>query len=178
MRFVNTLDLNKIEKIAEANGNEEETSKLHHNLRFVRELGVYEEIIGPEILIPEGKPRPELMSRNDFEMMIRCDNIEIAPDESAILRWCKAFTVLQTKQVDNRTKEERRPIKWPERLNTELQESTESDIILKKQTEKIEQVHEGDRAVCEDLTHSYHQVGMEPEVRNLFGIHVIVDGKL
>ena len=178
MKFVDTIDLEKVERIAEANGNEEERSKLHHNLRFVRELRVYEETIGPGILIPERKPRPENMSRSDFEMMIRCDNIEIAPDDGEILRWCKAFTVLQTKQIENETKEERRPIKWPEKLNTELQETTESDISLKKQTEKIEQVHEGDRAVCEDLTHSYHQVGMEPEVRNLFGIHINVDGRL
>ena len=177
MKFVEAIDLERIEKIAEAHSSIENQRKLKFNLRFVKDLGVYEEVIGPEILVPEKKPNPETMSAADFSRMLECDNIEIVPDDTEILRWCKAFTVLQTKRVEEITVEERRPIKWPERLNTELQEKSESDIELKTQTQKMNQVHEGKFAVCEDLTHSYHQVGMEPEVRNLFGIHVIVDGR-
>ena len=177
MKWVEMLDLEKVMRVAEAHATKEQIEKLRYNIRFVTDLKVYEEIIGPTIHIPEEMPEPEIMALEDFRKMVDCDNIEVMPDGNDILRWCRAFTVLQTKQVDDKTIDERRPIKWPERLNTEMQEVSESDIELRRQTEKMEQIHEGTKAVCEDLTHSYHQVGMEPEVRNLFGIHIQVNGK-
>ena len=177
MKRVEMMDIDRVVQVAEKHATNEEIRKLRYNIRFMRDITVYEEVLGPSIYIPEKRPEPEEMSEQDFEKMIFCDNIEVVHDDKEILRWCKAFTVLQTKQVDDNTITERRPIKWPERLNTEMQEATESDLNLKRQTEKMAQVHEGDMAVCEDCTHSYHQVGMEPEIRNLFGIYVRVNGK-
>ena len=111
MRYVEEMDLDKVELIAEAHSSKGDIRKLRHNLRFVRDLGVYEELLGPTIREPEPIPSPEKMSREDFERMVKCENIEVMEDDASILRWCKAFTVLQTKQVDAGVIQERRPIK-------------------------------------------------------------------
>ena len=67
MRFVEEMDLDKVELIAEAHSSKGDIQKLRHNLRFVRDLGVYEELLGPTIREPEPIPLPEKMSRSDFE---------------------------------------------------------------------------------------------------------------
>ena len=178
MRYVPPLDLGEIRSIARSGPDQSLADKVDFNARFAEDLSVYEEILGPGILIPEDLPKPERMSEADFEKCVACDNIEMVPQGETVLRYCRAFTVMQMKQVGNMSWEEKRPIRWPERLNQELQERVESDIDLKKPSQKIEQAHLGEFAVCEDLTHSFHQVEMKPPVRNLFGLLVRVGDKI
>jgi len=178
MRYVPPLNLDIIKDIAKQGPDEILAERVEYNARFAEDLSVYQEILGPSILIPEKLPKPEQMSEKDFEQYMACDNIEEVPEGETILRYCKAFTILQTKQVGAEEWEERRPIRWPEKLNQDLQECIESDINLKKPSQKIEQAHKGEFAVCEDLTHSFHQVELKPPVRNLFGIYVRVGNSL
>jgi len=144
MKYVPPLDLEMIKEIAKQSADKNLAEKVEYNARFAEDLSVYEEILGPSIRVPESLPKPEKMSEHEFQRYLACDNIELVPDGEIILRYCRAFTILQTKQVGPEIWEEKRPIRWPEKLNQELQEKIVSDIDLRRPSEKIEQAHLGE----------------------------------
>jgi len=74
MKYVPPLDLGEIKRIAREGPDQSLADKVDFNARFAEDLSVYEEILGPDILIPEDLPRPERMSEEDFEKCIACDN--------------------------------------------------------------------------------------------------------
>ena len=170
------MDLDVIREYAKESKDEDLQRKLHWNLRFVEDLTVYEEVFGPEARVPQKEPEAEAMDADDFEKYCDADLIEEVPPDEEPIRFCHAFTVLQTKEVEDRLVHERRPIQWPHQLNTELQEHVVSDMDILKPKEKVQRVHAGRYAVCEDLVRSFHQVGLTPPVRNMFVIKVVVNG--
>ena len=153
--------------------------KLEWNLRFVTDLQVYVELLGPSILCPQTPvPSPSPMAKDDVKIYIESNIMEPLPSDAIPLRFAKAFTVTESKLKDGVLVSLRRPIQWPLRLNQELQQVLRSDITLSKPDEKAAQVHLGKFAVVDDFTRSFHQIILHPAVRNLFVIPVRVDGQV
>ncbi len=178
MGAIAPIRLDRVVAIARDSGNEQKLHKLLYNLRFVSDLTVYEELFGPPILVPEEPPQPENISPSDWALYEQAQVFEEIPDNSSILRYCKVFTVLQTKSSQGQEYSERRAIQHPRKVNQGLQETVASDIELRRPEQKTAQIHLGTSALCEDLVRSFHQVELDPRVRDLFGIRAQVGDRL
>ena len=76
-------------------------------MRFASDPAVYEEILGPGIWVPEPPPRPSKMSQSDLTKYVESDLMEHC-DVSEVLRFCRAFSVVETKTTGDGVKVVRR----------------------------------------------------------------------